>query len=156
MSDHMRDLDAAARAFQAIKKRPANGTPDLITFASQLQFLLTIGYLTREQAETLLRWFQSAGMIKLPMLPGPEGISGPTMYEVLSTAIHFGTPPEVFKVEGTGPVAADIFDFFSGLVSGVGDLIVTVTDGVGTVLEAGTGLIQAGTQLVHELHATIG
>jgi hypothetical protein len=151
--DHERDFEAAARAFRTSRLRSADGAPDLVTFASQLQFFLTIGYLTKEQAEALVRWFQSVGMMKLPPLPGPDGISGPTMSEILSTAIHFGTPQEVFDVEGIGPVAAGIGDFFSGLVQGIGDLVDTALDGVTSVLEAGTGLIQAGTELVHELHA---
>jgi hypothetical protein len=56
-------------------------------------------------------------------------------------------------VEGIGPVAADIGDFFPGLVQGISDLVGTALDGVTSVLEAGTGLTQAGTELVHELHA---
>jgi hypothetical protein len=149
--DPGRDLEAADRAFHAVTtRRPAGSPPDLLTFASQLQFLLTIGYLTKPQADALVAWFQSNGMMKLPALTGPDGISGPSMYEILSTSIHFGTPA-VTAAQGTH----GFLDFFSGLVDDLGDLMGTVFDGVTSVLEAGTGLIQAGTQLVHEIHETL-
>jgi hypothetical protein len=48
----------------------------------------------REQADALFSWFQSEGTMKLPALPAPEGISGTPIYDILSTAIHFGTPQE--------------------------------------------------------------
>jgi hypothetical protein len=140
-----RDLDAAARAFQATKRRTTDGAPNLITFASQLQFLLTIGYLTKEQATALVSWFQSSGTMALPALPGPDGIAGPTMYEILSTRIHFGTPP---RPGADGALEFDIGDFFSGLVSGLSDLASTVLDGV-------TDVLQAGTELIHEIHEVL-
>jgi hypothetical protein len=150
MHDPGQDLEAAARAFHAsTARRPPAAAPDILTFASQLSFLLTIGYLTKPQADALLSWFKSNGTMKLPLLTGPEGISGPTMYEILSTSIHFGTP------QSAAPGDADILDFFSGLANAVGDLITTVTDGVTSVLTAGTGLIEAGTQLVHEIHTVL-
>ena len=149
MHDPGQDLEAADRAHQATTRRPPTaGPPDPITFAGQLSFLLTIGYLTKPQAAALFSWFQSNGTMKLPELAGPEGISGPTMYEILSTSIHFGTPQP-------GATHGSIGDFFSGLANAVGDLISTVTDGVTEVLAGGTALIQAGTQLVQEIHTVL-
>jgi hypothetical protein len=151
MSDHQRDLEAAARAFAVTRKRrTTDAPPTFLEFSSQLNFFVTIGYLTTQQAEALFSWFLSSGMTRLPALPEPEGASPPTMYEILSTAIHFGTPQAV--LEGGDLAGADIGDFFSGLAHAIVDLVTTVTDGVTDVLEAGTALVQAGTQLVHELH----
>lgn len=163
--DVARDLDAAARVNRAIRQgREAGDPPSFLLFSSQLQFLLTVGYLTTDQARALLDWFQSAGKTKLPPLAGPDGISGPTMYETLSTLIHFRTPAGVTDVvenalglptegsDDSGEVFADIGDFFSGLLQGIGDLLGTVTDGITEVLMAGTGLIEAATVLVRDLH----
>lgn len=147
-----KNLEAAAGAHEAVTRARPTGpvAPDVLTFSSQLQFLLTIGYLTKDQADALLRWFLSSGTMKLPALPAPAGVAGPAMYEILSTAVHFATPAGVVDIgDGAG---ADIGDFFAGLVQGIGDLIGTVTDGVTSILQAGTGLIEAGTQLVHEIH----
>ena len=74
-----------------------------LQFAAQMNFLLTIGYLTEEQAAALFNWFHNGGRVKLPSLTGPEGISSTTMYEVLSTAIHFRRPPGVLGVPEDEP-----------------------------------------------------
>lgn len=156
MSDQERDFAAAQRAFAAT--RPRSSPPDklaLIAFTSQLQFFLTIGYLTNDQATALVTWFKSNGISRLPKLEGPPGIGGPSMYEILSTRITVGTPTQVFDLTPEEFAAADIGDFFSGLVDAVSDLVSTVADGVTQILSAGTSLIQAGTQLVHEVHETL-
>lgn len=156
--DLAKDLESAARTFRIVRTRRATDSPpDLITFASSLNFLLTVGYLTKPQADALIVWFTSSGLTKLPDLPGPTTVAGTTMYEILSTAIHFGTPQSVRELIASGVdlQGADILDFFSGLASAVGDLFTTVTDGITTVLDAGTALLQAGTQFIHALHDEI-
>jgi hypothetical protein len=53
--DPAKDLESAARTFQVVRTKQATGSPpDLITFASSLNFLLTVGYLTKPQADALL------------------------------------------------------------------------------------------------------
>jgi len=154
--DLERDLEAAARAFESTRKHgTAAAPPTLLEFASQLQFLLTIGYLTKDQAQALLAWFKSSGTVRPPKLAGPDGVAAPTMYEILTTAIHFGTPREVLDLEGIDLAGADILDFFAGVAQAVGDLVTTVADAVTEVLEAGTGLVQAATGLVHEIHELV-
>lgn len=157
--DPAKDLESAARTFQMVRTKRATGSPpDLITFASSLNFLLTVGYLTKPQADALLAWFTSSGLTKLPDLPGPTTAAGATMYEILGTAIHFGTPQDVRELIASGvdlQGASFIGDFFSAVASAAMDLIGTVTDGIATVLEAGTALLQAGTELIHTVHDEI-
>lgn len=86
------------------------------------------------------------------------------MYEVLSTAIHFRTPPGVLDVPEDEPappaegsqdseeVFADTGDFFSGLAHGLGELIGGVLDGIDHTLTTATVLIEAASELVHQLH----
>lgn len=142
-----KEFEAAERAFRTASTRRAKAEPpDFLSFASQMQFLLTIGYLTKPQAEALLAWFQSSGTAKLPALAGPDGVASPTMYEVLSTAVHFRTPPgDLTDDEG-------IVEFFSGLVDAVGDLIGIVTDGATDLLMGAGVVIEAGAHAIHELH----
>jgi hypothetical protein len=158
-ADPVKDLEVASRTFHMVRtKRTAGSPPSLIEFASSLNFLLTIGYLTKEQADALVAWFTSSGLMKLPDLPGPTTTAaGTTMYEILGTAIHFGTPQDVRELIASGGdlQTADIGDFFSALAAGVGDLFTTVTDGVVSVLDAGTALLQAGTEFIHALHDDI-
>jgi hypothetical protein len=161
------DLAVAERTFQMVSTRPrgADAVPDEISFSAQLQFLLTIGYLTKEQATVLFDWFHSQGMIKLPSLPGPAGGPSPNMYEILSTKIHFGTPAEVRKKleaagRGNSPaiegiLAGGVLDFFSSLLSGVADTIGTILDGITETLHAGAELLHAGAELVHQIHDVI-
>ena len=156
------DLEAAARAFEASRNR---GTADasldpFAAFLGQISFLLTIGYLTKEQGQALIDWFNSSGMMKLPPHPDPPGAPQPSMYEMLSTQVHFGTPQAVLDLQDAGAtdgmeLAADIGDFFSGLLGAVGDLVGTVLDGVEETLQAGTALLHAATELVHAIHDTI-
>lgn len=158
MSDQLRDLDAADRAHLSIARRvstdavPATADSAIpagfLEFSGQVNFFVTVGYLTKDQGTALLDWYLARGVKILPVLEGPDGGPSPRMYELLSTAIHFGTPEAVRNPSLEG----DIGDFFSGLVDAIGGLIETVTDGVTDVLNAGTGLIQAATQFVHELH----
>ncbi len=158
MSDQLRDLEAASRAHAAISRRADAGVvpatadstlPDgFLEFSSQVDFFVTVGYLTQEQAKALLNWYLNRGLIVLPALDGPAGGPSPRMYELLTTAIHFGTPEAVRNPSPGG----DIGDFFSALASAVGGLIETVGDTITEVLNAGTGLVQAATQFVHELH----
>jgi hypothetical protein len=167
VGDIENDLAVAERTFRMVSARPRGdgAVPDEISFSAQLQFLLTIGYLTKEQATVLFDWFHSQGMTKLPALPGPEGGPSPNMYEILSTKIHFGTPAEVRKrIESAGSgdslaagaiLAGGIGDFFSSLLSGVADAIGTVLDGVTATLQAGAELLQAGAELVHQIHDII-
>jgi hypothetical protein len=148
--DVSKDLDAADRAFRAAStRRTGKEVPDLLTFVSQISFLTSIGYLTRPQADALVSWFQSHGTEKLPALAGPDGINGPTMYELLTTQIHYFTPRR--------PATEDegFLDFFSGVIDAVSGLIETVVDGAVDILHAGTALVQAGTQLVYEVGAVI-
>lgn len=162
MDDQMRDLEAAARANAAIAKRdkadlapPSTASTfprGFLEFSGQCNFFVTIGYLTKEQGEALVAWYFSSGTTKLPPLEGPSTGPTPRMYELLSTAIHFGTPQAVFDLSPEELAGADIGDFFSGLADAVSSLVTTVTEGVTDVLNAGTGLIHAATELVHELH----
>lgn len=136
-------LDIAHAANESIKSGRQNGTPPSeFDFTAQLSFLLTIGYLTREQAGVLLQWFQSAGALKLPDLPGPESAPQPRMYELITTRIHF--PP---RVSATGPE-----NFFDDLAHAVTSLVTDVLDGVTEVLDAATSTLQAAGALVHEVH----
>jgi hypothetical protein len=173
-ADVQRDFDSAEQAFQIVQtRRHGDGPPDKFEFGAHLQFLLTIGYITKPQALALKQWFDNEGMIKLPDEPGPEGMPSPTMYEILATKIHFGTPEPVRRViesrasvagdsssgrrptdrvDGEEELAADVLGFFTGLLGGVADAITTVLDGVTTTLQAGTDLVHAASELVHELH----
>jgi hypothetical protein len=151
VADPVADLDAAHRAHAAATTARADGPIDQFTFSGQLNFLVTIGYLTKDQASALFEWFTKSGMMKLPALPDPAGASSPSMYETLSTSIHFGTPPGATD-PATHGVLSDIGDFFSGLLDSVGDLIGTTLDAVTTTLQAGTALVQAGSVLVGQLH----
>jgi hypothetical protein len=161
--DQLRDLEAAARAHAAVRDRhsgqvapePAGIPRGFLEFSAQLSFFTTIGYLTQDQANQLLQWYLNSGMVKLPVLAGPDTGPTPKMYEIITTAIHFGTPAEIRDLSPEELAGADIGDFFSGLASAIGDLVSTVSDGVTQVLDAGTGLIQAATELVHELHEVI-
>jgi hypothetical protein len=152
--DPAHDLDAAHRAHLAATTPRATGTRigDL-EFSGQLNFLVTIGYLTKDQAAALFAWFKANGMMQLPALPDPTGAPSPSMYETLSTAIHFGTPAGVLHAEHG--ILDGIGDFFSGLLGGVTDLIDTTLGGVTAVLQAGTALVQAGSQLVGQLHELV-
>jgi hypothetical protein len=161
--EQVRDLEAAARAHAAIRDRhsgqvapePAGIPKGFLEFSAQISFFTTIGYVTQDQAGKLLQWYLASGLAKLPALPGPDTGPSPTMYEIITTAIHFGTPEAIRDMTPEELAGADIGDFFSGLASAVGDLFTTVADGVTEVLEAGTGLIHAATELVHELHEVI-
>jgi hypothetical protein len=151
--DHERELDTAARFAAARKAGTTDAPPSEFDFLNKLSFFVTIGYLTKDQATALFEWFHSSGMKKLPPLEGPAGVQPPTMYEILSTAIHFGTPREV--LEGQDLSGADIGDFFSGLAHAVGDLVGGVLDDVSGVLDSATALLQAASQLVHEVHDAV-
>lgn len=108
------DLDAAHRAYMAATTaRTTTGPVDEITFLGQLSFLVTVGYLTKEQADALIAWFNGGGMTPPPPLPGPDGIPSPSMYEILTTAIHFGLPAEATD-SGT-----------HGLIGSIGDMLDT-------------------------------
>jgi hypothetical protein len=145
------DLDAADRAHSAAATPRADGTRiDGLTFSGQLNFLVTIGYLTKDQGKALFDWFNASGMMKLPVLPDPAGAPSPSMYETLSTSIHFNTPAGA--LDGTHGVLSDIGDFFTGAFEAAGDLIDTVLTGTATVLNAGTALVQATSVLVGQLH----
>jgi hypothetical protein len=151
-ADPVADFDAAHRAHVAATTPRTTGTRiSGLAFSGQLNFLVTIGYLTVDQGKALFDWFNANGMIKLPVLPDPAGAPSPSMYETLSTSIHFGTPAAALA-PGTHGILDDIGDFFSGLVDGVSDLIGTTLDGVTQVLQAGTALVQAGSVLVGQLH----
>ncbi len=157
--DHQRDLEAAVRANAAVQDRGGHlGTDEpgiprgFLQFSGQVNFFATIGYLSKEQADNLLQWYLASGMFKLPPLPGPDTGPTPRMYEILSTAIHFGTPKEVHDLSPEELAGADIGDFFSGLASAVGGLIGNVLDSVTDVLDAGTNMLHAATELVHEIH----
>jgi hypothetical protein len=161
--EQVRDIEAAARAHAAVRDRhsgqvapePAGIPRGFLEFSAQVSFFTTIGYLTQDQANQLLQWYLNSGLFKLPVLPGPDNGPTPNMYEIMTTAIHFGTPAEIRDLSPEELATADIGDFFSGLASAVGDLVSTIADGVTQVLEAGTGLIEAATALVHELHEVI-
>jgi hypothetical protein len=135
-------LDHAAAANQASRAQPSGSPVTIFEWTERLSFLLTVGYLTREQAGALHDWFEQQGAMPLPDLPGPEGVSGPRMYEMLTTRIHFG-PRGATK----GP--ENIFEDFASAVAGVIDSVVSSTI---DVLSAGTALLQAGTDLLHEVH----
>jgi hypothetical protein len=142
--DTAHDLDSASRAHQAATtRRQAKAPVDEVTFFGQLSFLVTIGYMTNAQADALVDWFRSNGAAPLPVIPSPDGLPSPTMYEILGTSIRFGTP------RPTGIAEHD--SFFSALLGGVSDLISTVCDGATEVLNAGTALVQAATALVQQL-----
>jgi hypothetical protein len=146
-ADPVADLDAAHRAHVAATVPRASGTRiSTLEFSGQLNFLVTIGYLTKDQGAALFGWFTTNGMTKLPALPDPAGAPSPSMYEILSTSIHFGTPAEALE-----PGAHGFLDFFSGLLGSVGDLITTALTAVTTTLQAGTALVQAGSVLVGQL-----
>jgi len=145
------DLDAANRAHNAATTpRAGSSPPDEATFLGQLSFLLTVGYVTKDQGAALLNWYQSKGATQLPSLPDPVGIPGPSMYEIVSTSIHFNTPAGA--TPGTHGFLDDIFDSIFG---GVSDVIGTALDGITTVLQTGTALVQAGSVLVGQLHALV-
>jgi len=128
LDDVGRDLDAAVRAFTASRKRSGvdgrTDAPDLVRFLGSLSFLVTIGYLTKPQAEALLVWFQSDFTAALPPLPGPEGFT-PTMYEILGAAVRIGTPPDGADFLGIG-------GFLTGLLETAIDGVIAkvVADGV--------------------------
>jgi hypothetical protein len=144
--DTASDLDSASRAHQAgTARRQAEAPVDEVTFFGQLSFLVTIGYLSNAQADALIDWFKAKGATPLPAIPGPDGLPGPTMYEILGTSIHFGT------LSSTGVAEFGILDDFLSALSGVGDLVETVCQGATQVLNAGTALIQAATALVQQL-----
>jgi hypothetical protein len=151
-ADPVADLDAAHRAHTAATTPRTDPTvsPQGI-FLGQLSFLLTVGYITQDQSLALLNWFQTKGATPLPSLPDPVGIPGPSMYEIVSTSIHFNTPAGAMD-PATHGILDDIGDFFSGLLGGVTDLIGTTLDGITTALQQGTALLQAGSQLVGQLH----
>lgn len=139
-------LQAANQSNQMAKKARNNDEPlTLFAFTQQLSFLLTIGYLTNEQAAALHDWFDKQGAVKLPDLPGPDGITGPRMYELMATRIHFA--PQGGAV-GPENIFEDIGHALTSLAS-------TVIDETVRLLEAGTGLLQAGTELLHELHTIL-
>lgn len=55
--DVVRDFQAAARMSQVVRKgREVDDPLSELQFAAQLNFLLTIGYLTEEQAAALFNW----------------------------------------------------------------------------------------------------
>ena len=141
-ADPSQDLAAASRAAQAVRGGRPTGPVDRTTFFGQVSFLTTIGYLTNDQAQALITWFLNRGATPLPNLPGPDNIPSPKMYDILATSIRFNTPKD------PAPADADIFDWFSGALDAIGDLITTTTDGIAHVLDSGTALVQAGTQLV--------
>jgi hypothetical protein len=161
--EQVRDIEAAARAHAAVRDRhsgqvapePAGIPRGFLEFSAQVSFFTTIGYLTQDQANQLLQWYLNSGLFKLPVLAGPDTGPSPKMYEIITTAIHFGTPEAIRNMTPEELATADILDFFSGLASTIGDLVSTVSDAVTQVLDAGTGLIQAATELVHELHDVI-
>jgi hypothetical protein len=161
--DHIRDLEAAVRASAAIRDRGTGRlTPDapaapgipqgFLQFSGQVNFFTTIAYLTQDQADNLLKWYLASGMFKLPVIPGPDTGPDPKMYEILQTAIHFGTPKAVHDLSAEELEGADIGDFFSGLAHAVGGLIGNVLDSVGDVLDSATNMLHAATELVHEVH----
>ena len=143
-------FESAEGVQKAVRGRVKDSTVNEFDFTSQLSFLVTVGYLTKEQARVLLSWFLSQGMMRLPDLPSPDGVPSPTMYETLSTAIHFGTPPGALDAAGDG--APGVLEFFSGLVGIVTDAIGETLDGITDVLNAGTALLQAASGLVQDLH----
>jgi hypothetical protein len=144
-ADPVADLDAAHRAHTAAtaSRTDPNVSPQGV-FLGQLSFLLTVGYITQDQSLALLNWFQTKGATPLPSLPDPVGIPGPSMYEIVSTSIHFGTHGGATD-SGTHSIFDDIF-------GAVTDLIGTTLGGVTDVLSAGTALVQAGSMLVGQLH----
>jgi hypothetical protein len=126
----VQDLDAAQRAHvAATTPRTATGPVDKITFIGQLSFLVTIGYLTKDQADALIAWFTSSGVTPPPPLPGPDGTASPSMYEILSTAIHFGAP------------AGDVDSATHGLLGTIGGMldtaILAATDALASALPTG-------------------
>ena len=147
-ADPVADLDAAHRAFAAAttpRTDPSASTEG--NFLGQLSFLLTVGYITQDQSLALLNWYTTKGATPLPSLPDPVGIPGPSMYEIVSTSIHFNTPAGAMD-PGTHSIFGDIFD---AIVSGVTDIISTTLNGITTVLQQGTALVQASSVLVGQL-----
>ena len=136
-------LDLVNNASQVAKRGRDLETPlTIFEFTERLTFLLMVGYLTHEQAAALHDWFDKQGAMKLPDLPGPEGVAGPRMYEILATKIHFGP-------QGATSGPENIFSDFVHAVAGAIDTVITDTI---AVLEAGTALLHAGTELLHEVH----
>jgi hypothetical protein len=151
-ADPAADLDAAHRAHTAAttpRTDPSATTQG--NFLGQLSFLLTVGYITKDQSLALLNWYTTKGAAPLPSLPDPVGITGPSMYDMVSTSIHFHS-----LAGTTGPTTHSFLgDLFDAAVSAVSDLISTTLDGVTSVLQQGTALLQAGTAFVGQLHELI-
>ncbi len=136
-------LDMAGAASTVSRGGKQKGVPPTqFEFTLQLSFLLTIGYLTKDQAGVLSQWFDSSGALKLPDLPGPDTGPQPRMYELITTRIHFAPRPSA-----TGPE-----NIFEDIASAVSDFVGDVLDSVTGVLDAATTTLQAAASLVHEVH----
>jgi hypothetical protein len=146
------DLDAAHRAHAAATTpRTDSGASTQAVFLGQLSFLLTVGYITQDQSLALLNWYQNKGATPLPSLPDPPGIPGPSMYEIVTTSIHFNTPAGAMD-PATHSFIGDFFDAVAGAVT---DIISTTLDGITSVLQQGTALVQAGSVALGQLHDLI-
>jgi len=146
-TDAGQDLDAAHRAHVAATTPRTDGsTVDEVAFFGKLSFLVTIGYLSKDQAAALIAWVNSGGLTPPPPLPDPDGIIGPSVYEMLITAIHFGAPAEAADHTTHG--------FFGTLLSQVGQLVDTVIGGASDAL-ASSPLGTAGSALIGFLSGLI-
>jgi hypothetical protein len=140
-TDLGQDLDAAHRAHvAATTPRTASGPVDELTFVGQLSFLVTVGYLTKDQAAALIAWFNSGGMTPPPPIGGPDGIIGPSMYEILSTAIHFGLPTATDS--GTHGLLASIGSMLDTAISAATDALQSALP-TGPVSSAVVGFLQS-------------
>jgi hypothetical protein len=127
---------AAAHAYQAATAPVrAETEANSVAFQSKLTFLVAVGYLTHQQAETLLRWFRSEGVYPLMPIPGPAWVDGLTLYEILRTASTLAT---------AGRSEFDPYGF-------LGHLVGVVADRVGGVLESAPGILQAAVDVLEEL-----
>jgi hypothetical protein len=123
----------AAQAWHAATTpTTAEAKVDSVTFTSKLMFLVAVGYLTQEQADALLEWFESEGVYPLVPIPGPLWVEGLTMYDVFRTAIQFGA---------ASPLE---FDFF-GLLGHVFDEAVDI---IHHALEAAPAILHSAAEVL--------
>jgi hypothetical protein len=127
---------AVAHAYQAATAPVrAEAEANSVTFQSKLTFLVAVGYLTHQQAETLLRWFRSEGVYPLMPIPGPAWVDGQTLYDILRTGS---------TLAAASPSEFDPFAF-------LGHVVGVVADRVGGVLETTPGILQAAVDVLDAL-----
>lgn len=134
---------ASAQAWAVSATKPAaDAKMDFLTFASTLSFLVSVGQLTKEQAHTLLDWFEHEGTQPLPPMPGPDWVVGLTLYDTVRTAVRVGA-----ATAGT--------DFWDGKIALVGEVLGAGVEIVHDVLVAAPVILGTAAELVHELAAVV-